>query len=96
MGFFDRFRREKEDPELARRSRLLAAGRITEGSIFDISTDAAGVVTHIFFSYTIAGVDYESSQHLEDLQRARPDDYAPGARVVIRYDPHQPGNSVVV
>jgi Protein of unknown function (DUF3592) len=96
MGLFDRFRRHKEEPEQARRSRLLTAGRITEGSIFDISTDAEGVVTHIFYSYTIAGVDYESSQHLEDQQRARPDDYAPGARVVIRFDPRQPGNSVVV
>jgi hypothetical protein len=96
MGLIDLFRRKKVDPEVARRARLLRGGRITEGAIIDIGTDTSGITTHIFFSYAIGGVNYESSQGLDQEQRAHQADYKPGTRVVIRYDPHQPGNSVVV
>jgi hypothetical protein len=96
MGIFDLFRRKKVDDEATRRSRLLQAGRIAEGSILDINTDEAGATTQIFYSYNINGVDYESSQILDQEQRRRADDYTPGARITVRYDPHQPGNSVVV
>ncbi len=96
MGIFDLFRRKKADDEATRRARLLLTGRIAEGSVFDIGLDEAGAVTQIFYSYNINGVGYESSQALNHEQRRRPEDYAPGARVIVRYDPHQPGNSVVV
>ncbi len=97
MSFLDRFRRQKEDPEMKRRARLLRSGRISEGSVLDISSDAAsGAVTQIFYSYTINGVEYESSQSLDAAQLERAADYTPGARITIRYDPHQPFNSVVV
>ena len=96
MGIRNFFRRQKADPEVARRAVLLQAGRITEGMIFDVSTDDAGTITHIFFSYIVNGVDHESSQTLDEAQRQQPTNYAPGARVTVRYDPRQPANSVVV
>jgi hypothetical protein len=96
MAFFDRFRRKKEDPEIARRLRLRSGGRIADGAVFDIGTDFSGSETHIFYSYTVNGVEYQSSQYLDQDQLARPHDYSPGAHVTIRYDPHQPGNSLVV
>ena len=97
MPFLDRFRRKKEDPEAARRARLLSTGRIAEGTIVDIGGETpSGAFTHIFYRYNINGVDYESSQTLNDEQQRRPTEYAPGARITVRYDPHQPGNSVVV
>ena len=96
MGIFGFFRRKDVFDEDARRARLLRNGRIAEGTIFDINTDEAGAVTHVFFRYSISGVDYEASQALDGAQAQRPADYVPGARVVIRYDPRQPGNSVVV
>lgn len=97
MSFLDRFRRQKEDPEMKRRARLLATGRIAEGSVLDIHNDpATGVIKQIFYNYTINGVEYESSQSLDAAQQEREFDYAPGARITIRYDPHQPFNSVVV
>lgn len=96
MGIFDRFRRPKTDDETARRAQLLRGGRITEGTIFDVITDEAGSITAVFFRYNISGVDYESSQTLDDTQRQHQSDYVPGARIVVRYHPHQPGNSVVV
>ena len=96
MGIRDIFRRRKTDDEAARRDTLLRAGRIAEGSIFDIITDEAGAITHVFYNYEINGVEYESSQPLDAGQRQRSADYFPGARVTVRFNPRQPGNSVVV
>src|SRR5215211_4270618 len=97
MPFLDRFRRKKDDAEGARRTRLLRTGRIAEGTIVDISDESeSGTFTQIFYSYEIGGVEYESSQVLDPGQQQRQTDYAPGARITIRYDPHQPGNSIVV
>lgn len=96
MPFLNLFRRNKVDPETARRNQLLERGRITEGRILDISGDDSGQVIEVFYSYNINGVEYESSQTLGPEQRLRPSDYAPGATVVVRYNPRQPGNSVVV
>ncbi|HEX8163373.1 MAG TPA: DUF3592 domain-containing protein [Pyrinomonadaceae bacterium] len=96
MGLLNLFRREKADPEAARRARLLGNGRIADGTIFDVGTDEAGDITHVFYSYNISGVEYESSQTLDPEQRRRPIAYSPGAGITVRYDPHQPANSIVV
>jgi len=96
MGILNIFRRRKTDDEAGRRTTLLRAGRITEGSIFDVITDEAGAITHVFYNYEINGVEYESSQLLDTEQRTRSADYFPGARITVRFNPHQPGNSVVV
>ncbi len=96
MGILDIFRRNQNDDEAARRDALLRAGRITEGSIFDVITDDAGSITQVFYNYEINGVEYESSQVLDAQQRSRSADYFPGARVTVRFNPRQPGNSVVV
>jgi len=96
MGLLDLFKRKKSDGEDERRTALLRAGRITEGSIFDVITDEAGDITHVFYNYEINGVEYESSQSLDAGQRQRSGDYFPGARVTVRFNPRQPGNSVVV
>lgn len=96
MGLLDIFKRKKSDGEDERRTALLRAGRITEGSIFDVITDEAGAITHVFYNYEINGVEYESSQSLDAGQQQRSGDYFPGARVTVRFNPHQPGNSVVV
>jgi hypothetical protein len=97
MGILDIFRRKQTgDPEEERRAALLRAGRIAEGSIFDVITDEAGAITQVFYNYEINGVEYESSQTLDPRQRERSADYFPGARVTVRFNPRQPGNSVVV
>lgn len=96
MGIRDFFKRNKTDGEAERRDNLLRAGRITEGSIFDVITDEAGAITHVFYNYELNGVEYESSQLLDADQRRRSADYFPGARVTVRFNPRQPGNSLVV
>ena len=96
MGIFDLFRRKQVDGEATRRAALLRTGRITEGSIFDVITDDNGAITQVFYNSEISGVEYESSQSLDAGQRERSADYYPGARVTVRFNPRQPGNSVVV
>jgi hypothetical protein len=96
MGILDIFKRRKTDDEAERRKTLLRTGRITEGSIFDVITDEAGAITHVFYNYELNGVEYESSQLLDTDQRLRSGDYFPGARVTVRFNPRQPGNSLVV
>ena len=96
MPLSNLFRRKKTDPEAERRARLLAGGRIADGIILDTGNDEAGSIRQIYYRYEVSGVEYESSQLLDDSQRQHEGTYCPGASVTIRYDPHQPGNSVVV
>ncbi|MFM9903736.1 MAG: hypothetical protein ACKVQJ_04100 [Pyrinomonadaceae bacterium] len=94
MGFIDKILgRKKIDPQ-ARRRFLLANGRITDGVILDCGVNPAGEEI-VFFLYTLNGVDFESSDILTVEQLAEPAKYAPGARVGIRYDPKNQGNSIV-
>lgn len=95
MSFLGRFRRNREDPEIARRSLLLRAGRLGEATVLDTGVDSEGKDI-LSYCYTIAGVDYETVQRLDDEQLRRREYYLPGSRVDLRYDPRQPANSVVV
>jgi hypothetical protein len=95
MSFLDRFRRKKED-EAGRIARLTKTGRMVDGRVLDAVSDLSGHITQVAYTYTISGVQYESSQLLSSLQQQRQTDYAPGRQIIVRYDPRQPGNSVVV
>ena len=95
MSFLARFRRKKEDPEVARRALLLRAGRIGEATVLGTDVDGDGN-TMLSYSYTVGGVDYQAFQRLDGDQLLRPNDYQPGASVALRYDPHRPANSCVV
>lgn len=95
MSFLDRFRRRRED-ETSRLARLAKTGRIDDGSVLDVKFDDSNRITHVFYSYMIAGVEYESSQELTEEQKTREASYSPGTNITIRYDPKQPGNSIVV
>jgi hypothetical protein len=94
MGIIDKIlRRKKADPG-ARRRFLLAHGRITDGAILESEINADGEEV-VFYLYTLNGVDFESSDLLTDEQRLDRAKYAPGAKVGIRYDPKNQGNSIV-
>lgn len=85
--------RKRFDPD-ERRRRLLSVGRITDGVILDSQIHAGGDEV-VFYLYTLNGVDFESSDILTEEQRRDPVKYAPGAKVGIRYDPRNQGNSIV-
>ena len=95
MSFLDRFRKKTED-EASRIARLSKTGRMTDGNIIDAVSDNSGRITQVTYTYMLAGVLYESSQALDVQQQERSFDYAPGNQIVVRYDPRQPANSIVV
>jgi hypothetical protein len=95
MSFLDRFRKKVED-EASRITRLSKTGRMTDGNIIDAVSDINGRITEVTYTYMLAGVLYESSQALNPLQQERSNDYAPGKQIIVRYDPRQPANSIVV
>ena len=95
MSFLDRFRKKTED-EASRIERLSKTGRMTDGRILDAESDNDGRITQVVYSYTLAGVQYESSQALSDRQQQHSSDYAPGKQIVVRYDPRSPANSIVI
>ena len=96
MGILKLFKRKKKsDPIAERRAFLLEHGRITDGRIIDSETTGRGDEI-VFYLYTLNGVDFESSELLDDEQRRDPLRYAPGAKVGVRYDPKNQGNSMLV
>ena len=95
MSFLDRFRRKTED-EASRIARLSKTGRMTDGQIIDAVSNREGQIIQVTYTYMLAGVLYESSQALSELQQQRAGDYAPGKEITVRYDPRQPANSIVV
>jgi hypothetical protein len=95
MSFLARFRRKKEDPEVARRALLLRAGRLGEATVLGTDVDGDGHAM-LSYTYTIGGVAYQAFQRQDAEQLLRQNEYLPGANVALRYDPRSPANSFVV
>ncbi len=95
MGLLDIFKSKKPvDSETVRREFLQTQGRITDGTIIDGETSEAGEEI-VYYFYSIQGVDFESSEILTEEQRENPLKYAPGAKVGVRFDPKNHGNSML-
>lgn len=95
MGLFSIFKQKKTiDLEAERRARLREKGRICDGTIIDSEQSAQGEI--VFYVYSVHGVDFESSELLSEEQSIDPLKYAPGAKVGVRYDPKNHGNSMLV
>ena len=92
--------RKKPDPEEIERQRrdlLATSGRITDGTITETSLETGEQTERriIVYNYRIAGVSYECAQditplaeHVRDIRADLP--------VQVRYDPHNPANSIIV
>lgn len=94
MGLLDRIFRKVEFDPAARRRNLLANGRITDGTIVDTKIDSEGREL-VVFVYTLNGVDFESADELTPEQKSRAQDYVPGSKVGIRFDPKNQYDSIV-
>jgi hypothetical protein len=97
------FRRKPKagkDLERERRAWLDQVGRITDGTVIDVQevpgTDHKSA-TVLIYHYDVAGVSYECSQ---DVTYLRPlinlHSCRLGLPTSVRYDPHNPGNSLVI
>jgi hypothetical protein len=95
-------RKPKTSVEIERERRLWLdqVGRITDGSVIDVQEipgDDHKSATVLIYHYDVAGVSYECSQEvtylrpLINLHSCRL-----GLPTSVRYDPQNPGNSLVV
>ncbi|MDP9267685.1 MAG: hypothetical protein M3P27_05085 [Acidobacteriota bacterium] len=95
-------RKTPEQREQERRTRIAQLGRITDGTVIDVSELAGnqsgpGALQLLIYQYDVAGVSYEAAQdvtHLRpfvDLHTCRI-----GVPASIKYDPQNPGNSIVI
>jgi hypothetical protein len=94
-------RKNEDDLERDRRSWLETSGRITDGTVIDVQ-ELAPPTNHrsavmLIYKYDVAGVSYECSQdvtylrHWINLHSCRL-----GLNTSVKYDPQNPGNSLVV
>ena len=95
-----RRRKTPEQRERERRSRISETGRITDGTVIDVShlnVNSSGEMQLLIYQYDVAGVSYEASQdithlrHMVDLHSCRI-----GLPASIKYDPANPSNSIVI
>ena len=95
-------RKAKNPEELERRRRewLDHIGRITDGTVIDvqeIQPNGHKPATMLIFQYDVAGVSYEASQDVTHLrQLINLHSCRLGLPTSVRYDPQNPGNSIVV
>jgi hypothetical protein len=89
-----------EEMERLRRGELAAAGRITDGVLIDARTldghESNSMEPEVLiYSYRLAGVTYDCAQDVSTLpDRVR--GWKLDQPLQVRYDPRNPGNSVVV
>jgi hypothetical protein len=104
LGAYALLRNKPKDPdelEHERRIWLEGAGRITDGTVIDVQELPAQNNHHssvmLIYKYDVAGVSYECSQdvtrlrHWINLHSCRL-----GLPTSVKYDPQNPGNSLVV
>jgi hypothetical protein len=98
-----RKRPTEEELERQRRQHLVKTGRIMDGTILDISdvgsseSGRSDGLHLILYKYEIAGVEYECSQDVTHLKEyVDIHDCRLSFPCSVRYDPRQPGNSIVI
>ncbi len=93
-------RKTPEERERMRRQRLSAIGRITDGNVVDVqevSNGASGTTQLLIYNYDISGVAYEASQDITHLgQLIDLNSVRLSLPISIKYDPHNPGDSIVI
>lgn len=89
-----------DEIEKERREWLDRIGRITDGTVIDVQEvqlDGRKPATMLIFQYDVAGVSYEASQDVTYLrQLINLHSCRLGLPTSVRYDPQNPGNSIVV
>jgi hypothetical protein len=89
-----------DELERERRAWLDRVGRITDGTVIDVQElqlDGRKPATMLIFHYDVAGVSYEASQDVTYLrQLINLHSCRLGLPTSVRYDPQNPGNSIVL
>src|SRR5579862_3973200 len=94
-------KRPEEEVERERRTELTRGGRIIDGNVIDVlelEDDETGrQMVLLVYNYDVAGVTYEASQDVTHLRQFI-DLYSCrlGLPASVKYDPHNPGDSIVI
>jgi hypothetical protein len=99
--FSRRNKKSAEQLERERRTQLTLAGRIIDGNVIDVleleDNESEQQMLLLVYKYDVAGVSYEASQDVTHLRQFI-DLYSCrlGLPASVKYDPHNPGDSVVI
>jgi hypothetical protein len=104
LGAYAALRRKPKRPDELERDRRLwldGVGRITDGSVIDVQElgpeSGHRAATLLIYKYDVAGVSYECSQDVTHLRHwINLHSCRLGLPTSVKYDPHNPGNSLVV
>ena len=94
-------KKPEEQVERERRTLLTQGGRIIDGNVIDVlelEDDESGrQMILLVYTYDVAGVTYEASQDVTHLRQFI-DLYSCrlGLPASVKYDPHNPGDSIVI
>ena len=94
-------KKPEEQVERERRAQLTLGGRIIDGNVIDVlelEDDESGrQMILLIYTYDVAGVTYEASQDVTHLRQFI-DLYSCrlGLPASVKYDPHNPGDSLVI
>lgn len=79
-----------DDKERRRRSLLVSAGKTGDATLVEIRDQL------LVYSYAVRGVVYTASQDISGLERLVPGDLASLGLILVRYDPRNAANSIVI
>ncbi|HET9409093.1 MAG TPA: hypothetical protein VFO39_17755 [Candidatus Sulfotelmatobacter sp.] len=104
LGTYALLRRKpktQEQLERERRTFLDEIGRITDGTVIDVQEMEAqkehSPATLLIYKYDVAGVSYECSQDVTHLRHwINLHSCRLGLPTSVKYDPQNPGNSLVI
>ena len=95
-----RKKKTAEELERERRAWLDGVGRITDGTVIDVQelpSEGRSAAIHLIYKYDVAGVSYECSQDVTYLRQwINLHSCRLGLHTSVKYDPQNPGNSLVV
>src|SRR6516162_1700242 len=94
-------KKTSEQLEKERRTELTQGGRILDGTVIDVQeleeTETGRQMNLLIYTYDVAGVANEASQDVTRLRQFI-DLYSCrlGLPASVKYDPHNPGDSIVI
>ncbi len=104
IGYALLSRKDKKTPEQIereRRTQLTLGGRIIDGNVIDVleleENESGRQTILLIYTYDVAGVTYEAPQDVTHLRQFI-DLYSCrlGLPASVKYDPHNPGDSLVI
>lgn len=88
-----KWRASRVDPaevERQRRKLLMSLGKMGDATLVEIRD------TLVFYSYDVRGMEYLASQDVAGLYDSLPEDPDAVGPVVVKYDPRNPANSIII